>query len=81
MFSNFEFLGQEPPTSLYESVINLSLFRTLTFSFDVPHFAPSTWNFNFDDNNTVDGLTWKEEKQKAQEKRKDISIRMHRSIE
>ena len=41
-FSKFGFLGQEPPTSLYESVINLSLFQTLTFRLDGPHSASIT---------------------------------------
>ena len=56
--SKFGFLGKEPPTSLYESVINLSLFQTLTFSFDGPHSASGTWICNCDNNHTVEGLTW-----------------------
>ena len=52
-FSNFGFLGHVPPISLYEFVINISLFQTLAFSFDGPHSASGTWTCNFGNNSTV----------------------------
>lgn len=41
------FLGHEPPVSLYESVMNLSLFQTLMFSIDGLHCASGTWACDF----------------------------------
>ena len=39
-----EFLGHEPPISLYEPLINLSLFQTLQcFNIDWPHYVLGTW--------------------------------------
>ena len=40
--SYFGFLVKEPPTSLYDTVINLFLFQTLTFTFVRPHSASNT---------------------------------------
>ena len=42
-----KFLVHEPPISLYESVMNLSLFQTLMFSIDGPHCVLGTQTCDF----------------------------------
>ena len=51
------FLGHEPPYSVYASVIKLSLFQTLLFSFHGSHSVSGTWTCDFSNNNFVYGQT------------------------